>query len=169
MSAINDSMKEFEYKTDLSSKKKLKPYHTGKPQYKEYFIYKMEHLNFFCQYKDRIVKTLSYYCDFCDLMVEDKDIWDNHNQMKHPDCNELIIYCSTCSMFIIGPNSKEHSNTIEHSILLKLLDLFQQTKNLVTQNTEILSSIFNDTSINQETNEEFELSIREISKGNLIY
>lgn len=161
-------MKNLEHHTE----KELTPSQISKPQYTKYFIHKMKFLNVLRQYKDRIVETLSYYCDICDFMVEDKNIWDNHNQTKHQGCNESEIYCSTCSMFIIGPNSKEHNYTIEHCILLQFLDSLQLVENNLIQNIALINSAENSTlnkiPINLETFENVESKSRESSEGNVL-
>lgn len=159
-------MKNLEHYT----KKELTPSHGSKSQYTKYFNHKMKFLNVLRHYKDCIINTKSYYCDVCDFMVEDKIIWDNHNQTKHQDCNESEIYCSTCSMFIIGPNSKEHYNTIEHCLLLQFFDSLQLVESNLIENAALVNSVVNNTlneiPINIETFEE--LKSRESSEGNVL-
>lgn len=56
-------------------------------------------------------------------MDEEKDVWDSHIQEKHfYNTNKSTTFCSTCSMFIFGESNKDdHNNTIEHCIILQLL------------------------------------------------
>lgn len=144
--------------------------HISKPQYTKYFKHKMNILNLLKQFKDRIMNNLSYYCDVCDLMVEEKEVWDKHNHLKHKSTNKHIIYCSTCSMFIICENIENHNNTIEHCIILQLSQSLKPVEEGVMNKISLVKSVGNNTSdkmfINPQITKELGLNNTDGNPGN---
>lgn len=121
-------------------------------QYRKYFKHKIKLLNLLRQYKDRVLNTLSYYCIECDIMCEEKLIWDKHNETKHlSHSNRTTTFCSTCSMLIVGKNANDHNDTIEHGILLKFVQSLKPVEEDLIQETTVMESVKSSTLTNKET------------------
>uniref|UniRef100_A0A2S2PYX2 Uncharacterized protein n=1 Tax=Sipha flava TaxID=143950 RepID=A0A2S2PYX2_9HEMI len=121
-------------------------------QYTKYFKHKIKLLNLLRQYKDRVLNTLSYCCIECDIICEEKPIWDKHNETKHMShSTRTTIFCSTCSMLIVGENANDHNGTMEHCILLKFIQSLKPVEEDLIQKTKIMDTVKNSTSINKET------------------
>lgn len=135
-----------------------------KTQYNIYFEHKMQKLNVLRQFKNSTLEIISYYCEFCDFIVEDKNEYDEHFQIiKHPD-EKHSIFCSSCCMFIFGNDTKEHDKTMEHRILLQLLVSIKHVEDL----NFFENSLLNEMSLKPLMNKELESDIFYSMKSNEI-
>jgi len=147
---------------------KLLNHSKHRQKYTNYFKHKINLLKKLRQHEDLILKTLSYYCDFCDFIAVEKYVWDKHNQSKHSvDSYRPITYCSTCSMFVNG-NYQEHNRTIEHSMFLNLSQLITPVEVLKNKTSlKLVESGSSDkNSINLEQKEKIELNGFDYFEGN---
>lgn len=129
-------------------------------QYTQYFKHKINLLNLLQKYKDRIMKTLVFYCNVCDFVTEEKYSWDKHTEREHPCAtNRPTVHCSTCSIMIVDGDYEEHIRTIEHCILLKFVQPLTPIENDVIKSTKLVdTSTLDDTFIDPGRNTPFNLN-----------
>lgn len=120
------------------------------------------------QYKDRVLNTLSYYCIECDIMCEEKPIWDKHNEAKHTNhSTRPTVLCSTCSMLIVGENANNHNKTIEHCVLLTFIQSLKPIEEDLIKETTKMEYVKSPTSKGTETEKEQpDVDIVGSTKGN---
>lgn len=141
-----------------------------KPQYARHFNHKIKLLKLLDQYTRGVINALSYYCDICDFMAEEKHTWNNHNETEHPDINKSLHFCTICSMLILSNNFEEHYSTPEHCDLFEYIQSLCSVREGLIKNTSLVSTVkscpSNETFIKENKNKQNKSNNIDIGEGN---
>lgn len=85
------------------------------------------------------VKSISFYCTICDVVLCDQFNWTKHDSEIHNDINVYPdFYCAICQIYYIGSsiNINDHVVCIEHNIMFEFQECMKKIsiKPLVNNN-----------------------------------
>lgn len=76
------------------------------------------------------VESMSFYCEICDLVFNNRNDWIKHDNNFHSkNIDLLVFYCDVCQFYHVGTTMtiQQHLMTTEHTIMLEFQKYLKQT------------------------------------------
>lgn len=115
----------------------------NKSAFNNYLRMKFELLNQMPHAINGFIKSVSFYCTICHVILCDKFNWTKHDAEVHSDINLYPeFYCAICRIYYIGSsiNIDNHVSCLEHNIMIEFQEFTKENsiKPIVNNNNTVL-------------------------------